>query len=183
MKNFFVLLLKGIGIALAVSLAVCFFAWNWGNWRVITWTVIGCLVVWQICKYLCADEWVNPLEDDAGNTVSDGHFVSTSDKVTSILAGAFIVCALASVLWIVGFFGEWIFNWPSKIFEYTILKGILFSIGIGFCCVLISALYHGIKELGLKFFISGIPEMLKWILIIGISCSAAAAVFYYCFPY
>ena len=59
MKDFFVTLLKGIGIALAVSLIVCFFAWYWGNWRAIIWFAVIAIICWQVWKYLTEDTWIS----------------------------------------------------------------------------------------------------------------------------
>ncbi|MBR1600825.1 MAG: hypothetical protein IJ677_04530 [Alphaproteobacteria bacterium] len=182
MKNFFVLLLKGMLIALAVSLGACFLAWHWGNWRVITWTVIGVIAVWQACKYLGTEEHLSPLYDDTGAVVVPGRTVSFSDRVKETLIVVLVIGMFALILWIGGIFLEWMLNWPSAIFEYTILKGIAFYLVVFFCITLLSSIIQAFRILGVQFIITCLPYFLKWIVIIGISIAVSFLVLYYCFP-
>lgn len=182
MKNFFVLLSKGVGIALAISFSICFFAWNWGNWRAIIWFIVGVIMVWQICKYLLSDIKVAPIYDDDGKVLVAEHSASVIEKSTSIALCLFIITLLAGFLWGIGRLAECLLNQPSKIFEFTILFGLIMLLLVFTSLCLLASIYFSIKTACWKLSGKVSLSIAKWILVIVISCLVAFGVLYFYLP-
>ena len=162
MKNFFVLLAKGVGIALIVSLSVCFFFWFWGNWRAIIWYVMGLFCAWLLYKY-----FNTPMLDE---------------KFTDLIIGAFCLLAFFTCLYGIGRFGEWIFGYHADYFELTVFHGFALLLLCVIAYFLVRILYYARKELDRQFFTSLISKIIQWVLIVAISVAVGAAVLYYCLP-
>ena len=182
MKNFFALLLKGIGIALAVSLAICFFAWYWGNWRAIIWFVVGVIMIWQICKYLLRDARMEPIYDDNGKVLVAKHSASISEKCGELALGFFIITLLGGFLWSIGRFTIWMLSASPKIFELTIFIGILSILGVILLICILASIYFSFKTACWKLPAKTLPSLAKWILVIVISCLVAFGVLYLYLP-
>lgn len=162
MKNFFILLAKGVGIALIISLSVCFFFWFWGNWRAIAWYVMGLFFAWLLYKY-----FNTPLLDG---------------KFTDLFVGAVCLLAFFTCLYGIGRLGEWLFDYHADYFELTIFHGFVLLLLCVIAYFSVCALRYARKELDRQYLISLISEVIQWILIIGISVAVGAAVLYYCLP-
>lgn len=182
MKTFFTLLLKGIEIALAVSLGVCFLAWHWGDWRTIGWFAVGVLVAWQVCKYLRSDVQIDAITDEYGKILENEHSASIGEKISELILGAFLVVIIASCLYGFGLIEEALLNRPKAIFELTMLRGFALLSAAVFVLGMASLLAYAIKNFTVKAALHIISVLLKWLVIVAISCSVALGVFYYCLP-
>lgn len=179
MKNFFVLLAKGIGIALTISLSVCFLAWKWGNWRAVIWYVFGLLVIWQVWRYLRSDIVLCQYERDEMVERS----ASLLEKTEELIIGLFFIMIGVGFFWGVGWITEQVFNYPSVIFEYTIAKGFITFLLLCIGWWMTGMMYCAIKELEWKSFIPLTPPAIKWLLIIAISSAIGITVLYYGYPH
>ena len=182
MKNFFVYLLKGIGIALAISLIICFFAWNWGNWRVILWGAAGVIIGWRVLIYLCGKVWVPHYSETSAGKTNQGHYATITEKIENLLVEATAIAAVAAVFWLIGRFGEWFFDKHASIFELTIANGFVLFAECVFGIVALASLFYSIRHFNRDDFKSVLPEIIKWLLIIGISIAVGIAVLYFLLP-
>lgn len=182
MKDFFITLLKGIGIALAVSLIVCFFSWYWGNWRAIIWFVVIALICWQIWKYLTEDTWISKPMMVGGKIEEHKYCEPLSCKIMEVGVVAFFTLLCAGCFWVIGWGAEWILNKPSAIFEHTIFNGILSILILSSCWWIIRITYCAIKEFDKQFKLLLFLAILKWILIVGISVVVGLLVLHYGLP-
>lgn len=135
MKNFFALLLKGIGIALAVSLAICFFAWYWGNWRAIIWYALGVMFVWQTWKY-----FKTPLWNYKNASVKLAN--SPWRKIRGFIIGISCTFVILLGMYEIGRLGEFVLGFSCSYFELTTLIGFIlillcvevyFMVGLMYC--------------------------------------------------
>ncbi|MBQ4399794.1 MAG: hypothetical protein II830_00705 [Alphaproteobacteria bacterium] len=182
MKDFFITLLKGIGIALAVSLIVCFFAWYWGNWRAIIWFAVIAIICWQVWKYLTEDTWISKPTMAGGKVEEHKYREPLSYKIEELVIGAAFFLLGGGFFWGIGWVAEWILNKPSAIFEHTILNEILSVFMLSSCWWTIRITYCAIREFDWKFQLSLLLALLKWILIVGISVAVGLVVLHYGLP-
>ena len=179
MKNFLILLFKGIAITLATCFIVCFLAWFWGNWRAISWFVILSLLAWQVYKFLKGKQkcWILDGTDQV-------RYYTFSEKIDCILSWGFFFLIAGGCLWCIGWCIEWISDTPHSIFEYTIFKGGVAVISIAIFSYFMRIAFHS-RKLHWKYFVPSIgcfADFAKWILVIGVSIVVAVAVLYYCLP-
>lgn len=182
MKTFFTLLLKGIGIALAVSLSACFVTLYWGNWRIIGWFVVILLVLWQIYKYMRSDVLIEAITNETGKVLEKEHYASIGEKISELVLAAFLVILSASCFFGFGLLEEWLFNESKAIFELTILRGIALLSGIILCLMVVCLLIHAVKKLNLSAIRRIFPVAIKWIIIVAISGLVALGIFRYLLP-
>ena len=124
MKNFLVLLLKGIGTTLAVGLTIFFLYLYWGNWRAIIWYALGVMFVWQSWKYFKTPLWNY-------KTASVEPTDSSWRKVRGFIIGISCTFAILLGMYGIGKLGEFVLGFSCSYFELTILIGfILIMLGI-----------------------------------------------------
>ena len=181
MKNFLISLLKGIGIALAISLSVCFFALYWGNWRAVIWYAVGVIIVWRILLYLCGKVWIHHYKD-LPEGVDRGHYATLTEKVENMIAESAAFLAVAVVFWLIGKFGEWVFNIQASIFELTILNGVVLFVICFLALLLLAAVFYCIRHFNWDTFKSVLPYLAECLLILAISIGVGLATIYFFLP-
>lgn len=182
MKNFFILLAKSVGISLAVSLTVCFLAWYWGNWRAIIWYFLGIMFIWQVYKYFKTPMSCDEIKDNAGNVVYPGRTLSAMDKFDDLIIGIFWIAVGAAGFYAIGWLGEQAIGYSCKYFESTILIGFILIMACLSAYGTVRIIYYIVKELGWKYLKLPIPDIARWISVIGIGIIAGLTVLYYGLP-
>lgn len=182
MKKFLITLLKGIGIALAVSLTVCFFAWYWGNWRAIIWFIIAVLTCWKVWQYLTEDTTESKPIMQGGKIEECVYKTTIWEKIVELVVGTFLLLLIFGFFWCVGWGAEWLLDKPSAIFEHTILNGIIAVFLLSSCWWTVRITYCAIREFEGKFWLSLVPELLKWLVILGICVAVGLTVLHYGLP-
>lgn len=138
MKNFLVLLLKGIGTALAVGLTVCFLYLFWGNWRAIIWYALGVTFIWQAWKFFKTPLW----NYEAASVELTN---SPRRKIRGFIIGISCTFAILLGMYGIGRLGEFVLGFSCSYFELTTLIGfilillcveIYFIVGVLYCAFL-----------------------------------------------
>ena len=181
MKNFFISLLKGIGIALAISLSICFFALYWGNWRAIIWYVAGIIVVCKMLLYLCSKVWIYQGKD-LPEGMERGHYATVMEKTENLIAESAACLAAITVFWLIGKFGEWFFGLEASVFELTILKGVALFVICFSGILLLAAVFYVIRHIKWVTFKSVLPDIAKWLLILAVSIVVGLATINFFLP-
>ena len=182
MKSFFVSLFKGISIALAISLIVCFFAWNWGNWRVILWGAAGVIIGWQVLMYMNSKVWIPHYGESSTGKTNPGHYATAMEKIENIFTKAAVILCTIAIFWFIGRFGEWFFDRHASIFELTIVNGVVLLFLCFFSIVFLASVFYSARNLEWKVVKPMLPEIIKWLLIVGISIAAGMTVLYFFLP-